>query len=70
MTDPQRPRESPSDLDEGCAPLNDGKISTANLPPDRIAPGELALPTALTPDEQMALFEEDLKENDWGHQPC
>lgn len=24
----------------------------------------------LTPDEQMALFERELKENDWGHQPC
>ena len=22
----------------------------------------------LTPEEQMALFEKDLKENDWGHQ--
>lgn len=25
---------------------------------------------ALTPEEQMAMFEEELKENDWGHQPC
>jgi hypothetical protein len=24
----------------------------------------------LTPEEQMARFEEDLKESDWGHQPC
>ncbi len=24
----------------------------------------------LTPEEQMALFEKDLKENDWGHRPC
>lgn len=24
----------------------------------------------LTAEEQMAKFEEDLKENDWGHQPC
>ena len=24
----------------------------------------------LTPEEQMALFEKELKENDWGHQPC
>ena len=24
----------------------------------------------LTAEEQMALFEKDLKENDWGHQPC
>jgi hypothetical protein len=26
--------------------------------------------SALTPEEQMAAFEKDLKENDWGHQPC
>jgi hypothetical protein len=24
----------------------------------------------LSPEEQMEQFEEDLKENDWGHQPC
>ena len=24
----------------------------------------------LTPEEQMALFEKELKETDWGHQPC
>jgi hypothetical protein len=27
-------------------------------------------PKALTPEEQMEAFEKDLKENDWGHQPC
>ncbi|HXU77459.1 MAG TPA: hypothetical protein VN794_12880 [Methylomirabilota bacterium] len=25
---------------------------------------------ALTPEEQMALYENELKETDWGHQPC
>ena len=24
----------------------------------------------LTQEEQMALYEKDLQENDWGHQPC
>ena len=24
----------------------------------------------LTAEEQMAAFEDDLKETDWGHQPC
>ena len=24
----------------------------------------------LSEEEQMAAFEEDLKESDWGHQPC
>ncbi|MBL9205272.1 MAG: hypothetical protein JNN01_09320 [Opitutaceae bacterium] len=27
-------------------------------------------PSPLTPEEQMALFEKELKETDWGHQPC
>jgi len=26
--------------------------------------------TVLSSEEQMERFEEDLKENDWGHQPC
>ena len=47
----------------------------ASPPPAATAP---SLPTpspsvpanGLTPEEQMALFEKELKENDWGHQPC
>jgi len=27
-------------------------------------------PKKLTPEEQMALYEKELKESDWGHQPC
>ena len=27
-------------------------------------------PVVLSPEEQMALDEKELKENDWGHQPC
>ena len=27
-------------------------------------------PKELTVAEQMALYEKELKENDWGHQPC
>lgn len=26
--------------------------------------------TPLTPEEQMKRFADELKENDWGHQPC
>jgi len=33
-------------------------------------PGQAETPKQLTPDEQMALYEKELKENDWGHQPC
>ena len=32
--------------------------------------GESQPQKQLTPEEQMALFEQELKETDWGHQPC
>jgi len=46
----------------------------ANSPPSEgaAAPGvnSQGQSTDLTPEEQMALYEKELKENDWGHQPC
>lgn len=40
--------------------------------PDARADGPTAGEPAkkLTADEQMDLYEQHLKENDWGHQPC
>jgi len=35
--------------------------------PEPEQPGSEKAPS---PEEQMERFEEDLKENDWGHQPC
>ena len=32
--------------------------------------GEPAPASQLTPEVQMDLYEKELKENDWGHQPC
>lgn len=44
--------------------------ATAAAPvPAPVLPVEFA-PGNLTPDEQMARFAKELKENDWGHQPC
>jgi hypothetical protein len=43
------------------------------VPPAAAAPAAEPTPvpaSTLSPEEQMALFEKDLKENDWGHQPC
>ncbi len=37
---------------------------------DRTEVGALPDVSQLTPEEQMALFEKDLKENDCGHRPC
>ena len=38
--------------------------------PDTAKPNEESSASQLTPEEQLALFEKELKENDWGHQPC
>jgi hypothetical protein len=50
------------------------KTPAANVPqPAASAPPPADVPPAsppLTPEEQMALFEQELKETDWGHQPC
>lgn len=27
-------------------------------------------PATLTPEQQMALYEKSLQDEDWGHQPC
>lgn len=43
---------------------------TEPTPPPVSVPVATPPPAELTPEEQMALFEKDLKENDWGHQPC
>jgi hypothetical protein len=44
----------------------------APQPPPAAQPGadESSAVKQLTPEEQMALFEQELKETDWGHQPC
>jgi hypothetical protein len=34
------------------------------------ASSEVKPANQLSPEEQMALYEKELKENDWGHQPC
>jgi hypothetical protein len=61
--------------DDPKYPLTTGDSQPAN-PADASAPSPSA-PSAkpkpakpLTPEEQMALYEEKLKEDDWGHQPC
>jgi len=54
---PEQPTKAnqPEKPERECAPSTDGKDTA---------------PQKLTPEEQMALYEKELKENDWGHQPC
>jgi len=37
---------------------------------DSVEGAENQKPKELTSEEQMALYEKSLKEDDWGHQPC
>ncbi|HWA85359.1 MAG TPA: hypothetical protein VG710_03990 [Opitutus sp.] len=40
------------------------------VPPPAAKKPDAPAPPALTPEEQMEAFARELKENDWGHQPC
>lgn len=51
-------------------PANAGKAASSKSSPDISTSDKQASANKLTPEEQMALYEKDLKENDWGHQPC
>ena len=71
MTDPSHPKEPPqAKTDKEVVSHISSHVPTN---PAIDAPLELGKPkpvSELTPEEQMALFEKDLKEKDWGHQPC
>jgi hypothetical protein len=74
MTDPLRTDEPGPELDKSKIFESSGKAGSAKLPPGSDADAAHAdtpvTSNKLTPEEQMALFEKELKENDWGHQPC
>ncbi|HSH15774.1 MAG TPA: hypothetical protein VLD18_07060 [Verrucomicrobiae bacterium] len=51
------------------SPVPGGNVPPVN-PPGVVSEGAAVDPSKLSPEEQMALYEENLKETDWGHQPC
>jgi len=54
-------------------PEHSGKASestNAGQPQPLAAQGDAAAQPQLSKEEQWALFEKELKESDWGHQPC
>jgi hypothetical protein len=53
---------TPPDAPKPSEPTTPGSAATPETTP--------AAPSQLTPEEQMALYEKELKETDWGHQPC
>ena len=71
MTDPLRTNESGPELDKRkIARVSSQAASLTVTPADAAKTVKTVGANHLTPEEQMALFEQDLKENDWGHQPC
>jgi hypothetical protein len=62
MTEPT-PREIPRNPPAATDPAPSGSADVPVL-------GEPVPVDQLTPEEQMARFEKELKEKDWGHQPC
>lgn len=69
MIDPERIEEPRPQLDNGQSG-NSAGLLPPEAAPDAPVTGEPGPAKELTADEQMALYEKDLKENDWGHQPC
>ena len=75
------PEESQNDPKENAAnPDSVDDLPEASSPPCYLnefpppepqdVPAEANPVSELTPEEQMERFEKELKETDWGHQPC
>lgn len=57
-------------MNEPVQPVNNSpKTPELAASPEPMA-ADGANAATLSPEEQMARFEEALKESDWGHQPC
>ena len=63
MSEPKTNDGSSTNSQGEVVPVKSGET----IPP---AAGAEASPGQLTKEEQWALFEKELKESDWGHQPC
>ena len=60
-------------VEEPSERTNEGPVEPVKGKPAEAAAskeGKPGDPSTLTPEEQMARYEESLKEDDWGHQPC
>jgi len=63
MSEPQNRDESSAQPDEAVPPQS--RDANPSAPS-----GDQPISGELTKEEQWALFEKELKESDWGHQPC
>jgi hypothetical protein len=67
---PPQPGKKRHEQKPGFPPASKLPSDGESIPPPSSPPAEPAAPKMLTPEEQMALYEKELKEDDWGHQPC
>jgi hypothetical protein len=51
-------------------PAPGGALAVTTSAPPAPAGGTAESPEKLTPEEQMERFAQELKNEDWGHQPC
>ncbi len=65
-----RPNVNPVPSGQPPAPVPSAVPPPPLLDPTEPKIGEPAPVHTLSPEEQMARFEKELKEQDWGHQPC
>ncbi|MBC8002837.1 MAG: hypothetical protein H7X97_09650 [Opitutaceae bacterium] len=74
MNDQPRSGNPSPEVDKGRPQVKITPITPAGQAPSEHEAGPTtgrpAAAKELTAEEQMALYEKDLKENDWGHQPC
>jgi hypothetical protein len=70
MADENRPKQSSPDSAEKTVEKKQLDTSAVNQSDAIDRKSSEDKPKPLTPEEQMELYEKDLKENDWGHQPC
>jgi hypothetical protein len=68
--------QSAPDPGNQCAPVQQKNVAVPS-PAEAAVPGAVGVDLdpadalkKLTAAEQMALYEKELRENDWGHQPC
>ena len=66
---PQHRRMAPSDR-PAESPLPAPDTSPTSCAANPVSPTVAPVANQLTPEEQMERFAAELKEQDWGHQPC
>ncbi len=69
MSDPKHDEPStPKSGENQATGKASPQVTPSTVPASEVDPSKPV--EELTPEDQMALYEKQLKEDDWGHQPC